>query len=181
MALVTVSPFVSVEEYLHAVYETDMDYVDGTLEDRNVGEMDHGMVQRMLLFALARFEESLDMVTIIETRIQVQRTRYRVPDVAVVRAENASEQIIVTPPMLCIEVMSPKDRMPRIRTKCSDYLAMGVPAVWIFDGPKQTAYEMTADAFTEVRDGLLQLRGTPIEVEVQAIYAAAAKRSGRLR
>jgi len=31
-------PYVSVEEYLHTVYEPDMDYVDGVLEDRNVGE-----------------------------------------------------------------------------------------------------------------------------------------------
>ena len=179
MASVSVSPFVSVEEYLRTVYETDVDYVDGILEDRNVGEMDHSMVQRMLLLALVRFEEVLDVVAVIETRTQTQRTRYRVPDVAIVRLHNASEQIIRTPPRLCVEVMSPEDRLPRLRKKCEDYLAMGVPAVWIFDTPKQTAYEMTIDGLIEVRDGSLQLASPPIEADVQGIYAAAAKRTGR--
>ena len=32
-----VVPFLSVEQYLHTVYEPDMDYVDGELEDRNAG------------------------------------------------------------------------------------------------------------------------------------------------
>ncbi len=34
---------VSVDEYLHSVYEPDVDYVDGVLEDRNVGEKKHGL------------------------------------------------------------------------------------------------------------------------------------------
>jgi len=36
---------VSLEEYLGTVYEPDCDYVDGELEDRNVGEFDHGDLQ----------------------------------------------------------------------------------------------------------------------------------------
>ena len=32
---------VSVEEYLSSVYEPECDYVDGEIEDRNVGEKDH--------------------------------------------------------------------------------------------------------------------------------------------
>jgi hypothetical protein len=32
---------VSLEEYLSSVYEPECDYVDGEIEDRNVGEKDH--------------------------------------------------------------------------------------------------------------------------------------------
>ena len=49
---VAASPLpVSVDEYLHTVYEPDMDFVDGVLEDRNLGELDHYLVQRALLLA----------------------------------------------------------------------------------------------------------------------------------
>ena len=36
---------VSLEEYLSTVYEPDCDFVDGTIEERNLGEWDHALVQ----------------------------------------------------------------------------------------------------------------------------------------
>ena len=57
MASLAVAPTVSVDEYLHSVYEPDMDLVDGVLEDRNVGEFDHWRIQRALLEALAKGEK----------------------------------------------------------------------------------------------------------------------------
>ena len=58
---------VSVEEYLSSVYDPDRDYVDGELEDRNVGEKDHAKAQ----FRVARLLDNLGgwFVT-IETRMK---------------------------------------------------------------------------------------------------------------
>ena len=39
MAATVVVPFVSVEEYLHSDPQPDVDYVDGVLEERNLGEV----------------------------------------------------------------------------------------------------------------------------------------------
>jgi hypothetical protein len=39
---------VSLETYLTTSYEPDVDYVDGMLEDRNVGEYDHNVVQQAI-------------------------------------------------------------------------------------------------------------------------------------
>ena len=36
---------VSLEEYLKTSYEPDCDYVDGVLEERNLGEWNHGDLQ----------------------------------------------------------------------------------------------------------------------------------------
>lgn len=171
-------PFVSIEEYLHTVYEPDMDYVDGVLEDRNVGELDHSMVQRAILLALIDFEDEVGALAIQETRTQTQATRFRVPDICMVRYEDA-EQIFRRPPLLCIEVLSPEDRLQRIRTKCQDYLDMGVPTVWIFDTAKQIAYEMKPNVWREVREGRLQLENSPVQVDVQTIFADAKKRLRR--
>jgi hypothetical protein len=45
MATETLIP---VSEYLSTDYEPDCDYVDGLLEERNVGEKDHSKLQTML-------------------------------------------------------------------------------------------------------------------------------------
>ena len=170
-------PFVSIEEYLHTVYEPDVDYVDGVLEDRNVGEFDHSMVQRAILIALIAFEDEASAIAIQETRTQTQATRFRVPDICMVRTEDA-EQIFRRPPLLCVEVLSPEDRLPRMRTKCQDYLNMGVPAVWIFDPQNELAYEMKNDFWREVREGVLRLSTSPVQLDIQKIFAEA-KRRGR--
>ena len=36
---------ISVEEYLSHTYEPDCDYIDGHIEERNVGETDHSWLQ----------------------------------------------------------------------------------------------------------------------------------------
>jgi len=42
------APQVTVEEYLHTAYEPDCDYVDGQIEERNLGEYDHANLQTAL-------------------------------------------------------------------------------------------------------------------------------------
>jgi Uma2 family endonuclease len=48
-----------------------------------------------------------------EQRVQIKATRVRIPDVCIL-AENAPhEKIIRTPPLLCIEILSPEDTMSK--------------------------------------------------------------------
>jgi hypothetical protein len=39
---------IPVEEYLATSYRPDCDYVDGEIEERNVGEFDHSFLQGLL-------------------------------------------------------------------------------------------------------------------------------------
>ncbi len=39
---------ISLEEYRHAHYEPDMDYIDGVLQERNTCLLDHSETQGML-------------------------------------------------------------------------------------------------------------------------------------
>ena len=55
-------PFLSVEEYLHSSYEPDADYVDGFLEERNLGEFDHGDLQWAVLERLTHLTLRLESV-----------------------------------------------------------------------------------------------------------------------
>jgi len=40
--------FVSVREYLTTSYRPDCEYIDGRIEERNLGEYDHGLMQTFL-------------------------------------------------------------------------------------------------------------------------------------
>jgi Uma2 family endonuclease len=172
MAALATAPTVSVDEYLRSVYEPDMDLVDGMLEDRNVGEFDHWRIQRALLEALAKGEKLGGYFVVQETRLQVSENRFRVPDTCLIPANQLPKRIIQQPPLLCIEVLSPEDRIMRTRVKCQDYLSMGVPEVWIFDPGSRIVTVLHGDtgAIAEHREGSLKLKGTPIELSLADVF-----------
>jgi Uma2 family endonuclease len=137
---------VSVEQYLSSVYEPDCDYVDGEIEDRNVGEKDHSKLQFRVQMPLSRIP---GIAIFPEIRIRVAPTRYRVPDVSVYLTEPA-EQVFTTPPFLVVEILSPEDGWSRLTRKLEDYFAMGCPNIWILDPVRSKAYRYLGDAVCEV-------------------------------
>ncbi|HUI79300.1 MAG TPA: Uma2 family endonuclease [Bryobacteraceae bacterium] len=161
---------VSVEEYLHTDYEPDCDYVDGLLVERNVGEKDHGKVQKKLLLYLEQRSKEWDIFVIQEQRIQVSATRYRVPDVCVTLGPEPDEQILTKPPFLCIEVLSPEDRMTRMQQRIADYLKFGVSYVWVIDPQPREAWIYTADTMREVQDGVLRTANPELLVPLTEVF-----------
>jgi Uma2 family endonuclease len=170
------TPFVSIEEYLRTSYEPDADYVDGEIEERNVGEWDHSKLQKLITLAFAAFEADGEYLVAFETRVQTAATRFRVPDICVIRAEDEPDRIVTAPPMLCIEVLSPEDRYSRVHARCQDYLRMGVPEVWIFDPETMTVDVLRASGSIRRTEGLLKLEGTPIQLDLGALSAAMTRR-----
>jgi hypothetical protein len=83
---------ISPGEYLRTSYRPCRDYVDGVVEERNLGELN-----------LSAEPEAL----------QGSPTRLRVVDVCVIATSAPHEQIIQTPPVAIIEVLSPDDRVSR--------------------------------------------------------------------
>lgn len=81
-----------------------------------------------------------------------------------------------TPPLLCIEILSPEDTMPRTLVRVRDFLLMGVPAVWIFDPATRTARVCTAEATTEHSDGLLAVPGTEATILISTAFSVLRSR-----
>ena len=48
----SVETLVPIEEYLRTSYDPDVEYVDGILVERNVGDLPHGLVQSNVIFAI---------------------------------------------------------------------------------------------------------------------------------
>jgi len=162
---------VPVEEYLRTSYEPDVDYVDGYLVDRHVGENEHSELQTQLATILRNHSETWRIRAYVEHRVQVTAKRYRVPDVCVMPRTWRKTPIILEAPMLCIEVLSPEDTFSRTQVKCRDYLAMGVPEVWIFDPEERSAFVMRGEARTEHRAGTLHLAGTEVQINLTELFA----------
>jgi len=145
---------VPLSEYLHTDYRPDVDYIDGELEERNVGEWDHARLQALIERYLGNREREWGILVVPEQRIQVSPTRFRVPDIAVVATRPATG-VITEPPLLCIEILSPEDRATRIQARIDDYLNMGVSCVWLVDPATRRAWIHTPAGSHEAKDGIL--------------------------
>lgn len=148
------STAVSVEEYLHTSYRPDCDYVDGELVERNVGELKHSFLQSILGTSLHRATRPLGARVAAGLRIRVSATRFRIPDITVMLKSQPLEAVPTRPPFLCIEIVSPDDRMTGIIQRVKEYLAFGVNHVWVVDPASRTAYAYTNEEGREVRDRL---------------------------
>lgn len=162
---------VPVEEYLRTMYHPDCDYVDGRVEERNVGEFEHAGVQKVILRLLWAKEEEWRINAIQECRLQVSPARFRVPDGMVLRAEQVVDQMVREVPLLCIEVLSPEDTWKRLRGVLGDYLAMGVKHIWAFDPEERVAYRFDADGFHPVADAEMVVEGTEVRLVVAEVFA----------
>ena len=160
---------VSLEEYLAATYEPDCDYVDGHLEERNVGEWDHARLQGRILALLLHYEAQ-GLIALPELRLRVSASRFRVPDVCVF-SRDPNQAVPSTPPVLCVEVLSPEDRMSRIEVRINDYLAMGVHAVWVLDPETRQAFTATAaEGLREVKSEVLSLENPMIMLPLSDVF-----------
>jgi Uma2 family endonuclease len=105
-----------------------------------------------------------------ELRVQVKAKRFRIPDVCVVLGD-PGEQILTKPPFLCIEILSPEDRISRIKDRVNEYLAMGVPYVWVLDPQtRQTYFATQTEEWREVKDGILRAGNPVLEVPLSEIF-----------
>lgn len=99
---------ISIDTYLTTSYQPDVDYVDGVLEDRNVGEYDHNVVQMAILFWFHQLGKKWRIRSIQEQRTRVASTKVRIPDVCVFSRDVPIEQVFTRPQLIAIEVLSPE-------------------------------------------------------------------------
>src|SRR5438128_908421 len=119
--------FTPVEEYLAKTWRPDREYIDGEVRERNLGEFPHADLQTAISTWLRIRRRKWNVRVVVEQRVQVSATRYRIPDVSVLAADHPRERIITHPPLICIEVLTKDDTLRSMKERVSDYAIMGVP------------------------------------------------------
>ena len=162
---------IQAEVYLQTSYRPDRELIEGQLLERNVGEIPHSRLQGFFYWIFRSREADWGFSALTEARVQVTPTRYRVPDVCIVPFHITDKRIVRTPPVLCIEILSPEDRMSEMQERVDDYLHMGVGTVWVIDPMRRKAF--IADAEGQFRSGAdtLHISGTAVELGVTEIFA----------
>ncbi len=169
MAHMATGTQISVEEYLKTVYRPDRDYVDGMVEARNLGELDHSLVQTRLAHFFMNIYSQTALLPVTELRMRVRENKYRVPDV-VVTLGKPQEQVLTKPPLLCIEILSRSDTVSQVNERVQDYLEFGVPVVWVVDPRERRIWIYRKSGIEEAVGLAVKLDDTPIEVPFSEIF-----------
>ncbi len=170
--MATTPAVLSLKEYLHTTYKPDCDFVDNHIEERNVGKFGHGRTQGLIGAWFVSQEEAWGVVTLHGQRIWVAATRVRVTDICLLRRDAPREQVTVTPPLLCIEVLSPDDRFSRTTKVLDDFAAIGVEHLWIIDPRDRVGYIYQPGGRLQQVEDRLAIPDYPIHLDLVSLFAA---------
>ena len=150
----------SLADYLRNSYRPDCDYVDGEVQERNLGEFDHAAVQAFLTSWFFQHRHEWTLQVLPEIRIRVAERRVRIADVCLVSRSQPVEQTLTRPPLAVIEILSPEDRISRHNERLGDYRQMGIQNVWVIDPSTRVGYDCSTAAWLPVEE--FRVAGTPV-------------------
>ena len=133
---------ISVDEYLTTDYMPSCEYADGVLYPKPLGTNKHATIQteiaQLINLAFRGFRASTELT------VQLRKDKYLIPDVAVQRKDLIQDPYPIEAIHLCVEVLSPGDRISVAFAKAEEYHAWGVPTVWILDPESRRSWEFCA-------------------------------------
>jgi Uma2 family endonuclease len=162
-----VETLISVEEYLNTSYDPDVEYVDGVLVERSVGDWLHSLVQRNLIVAFRLKYPKVFAVP--ELRSKTRETRFRLTDVCAL-LHPPKTKCLLDAAFLAIEILSEDDRMTRIMEKLEEYAQKGVPNIWLIDPRLRTMSVYSQGALQEVRGDVIATGDPRLELTRQEIF-----------
>ncbi len=158
---------VAIETYLKTSYHPDRDFVDGEIEERNLGEFDHAQLQAAVSAWFYARRKEWNVHVLPEQRVRISATRVRIPDLCLVSRELPVEQVITKPPVVVIEILSPEDRVRRYNDRLEDYRAMGVQNIWVIDPASRKGFDWGLGWHERER---FEVKGTPIYLHLGSLF-----------
>lgn len=134
------------EELLRMPDGVDYELVDGKLVERNMG-MESSEIAARILILIGIFLRDKRLGRLFGADASYQcfpdPDKVRKPDVSFIRAERLLGDRILKGhcpihPDLVVEVISPGDLAYEVEEKVAEYLAAGVPLVWVVNPPTRT-------------------------------------------
>ena len=175
MAAITSAPLVTVEEYIARFVDGEeepaCEFVDGVLLEKPMGTKRHSQVQANIIKLVGQhYDETLNALPELTTRLRDRQ--FYIPDIAV---EQPSQPIQgrypgpKDPVLLCVEVVSPPDRVGKLFAKCEEYHCWGVPYCWVIDPEHRVAWEYFPADF-EPRKVEGAITAGPIRLELSDVF-----------
>ena len=112
-------------------------------------------LHQLVVFRLAQILDAArppELLVLPGPGVNINRFQHRVPDVAVVRADSMDTVFQERPPVLAVEVASPRTRLYDRNRKKDVYEQFGIVSYWIVD-PDPAKPQLTV---FELRDGRYQ-------------------------
>jgi Uma2 family endonuclease len=159
---------VTLEDYWATNYRPDREWIDGEVRERNVGKWEHARVQALLASRLGQNETAWGVQVGTQSRVQVSPRRIRIPDVVLIPA-GAQPEVLIDPPVLVVEILSPDDSYSDTQERAQDYLEMGIKAVWLIDPRSRTGRMCIEDAW--VLATRLTVPDSSIYCELDGLFA----------
>jgi Uma2 family endonuclease len=101
--------------------------------------------------------------------IRLANGAIKIPDLCILFGPRPDTAILETPPLVVIEILSPEDRPVRVDRNIAEWLAFGVPYVWVIDPDTRESMLHTPQGRIPVEDGWLRIPGTPIEIPLAQV------------
>jgi len=159
---------IALSEYLQTTYHPDREYVEGELQERNVGKTEHARIQALLAMWFGAHESEWGILVTTEQRMQVSADRVRIPDVTLVHPGALSEDVLTTPPLCAIEILSPDDTYSRIWEKAREYKRMGIENIWLIDPGTRSGQNFVSNGWQDAME--FEIPGTPIQLNLTDLF-----------
>ena len=160
---------VSVEEYLRTNYEPNCEYIDGVLRRKPMPTRKHGLLEarlaQLINVGFTEFEAGC------EVTVQIRAGKYLVPDLIIQRRDHIQDPYPIDPVHVCIEILSPDDRISEVFAKCEDYHSWGVETTWIVDPESRRAWEYRKGQLPSEAPGDGSLRAEGIAIPLAEVFS----------
>ena len=142
---------IPIEEYLANSYSPDVEYINGRIEVRNMGENDHSAWQEAICAWFRAQAVRAGIRVRPELRVQVASHTFLIPDVTLLDRNLPLEPYATEPPVAVFEVLSPGDTLKEFMGKGRLYEAMGIRTILLLDpdGPAYRFREGSLEPLTE--------------------------------
>jgi len=163
-----IETLISLEEYLSTSYDPDVEYVDGELVERNVGDLLHSLMQRNIILTFG--VKYPNILALPEWRTRTRETRYRIPDVVVV-LDMPRTKYLLDAASIAIEILSEDDRMSQTMEKLREYEAKGIPHIWVFDPRLKQMFQFREGSLLEVTGPVIESTDPVLQLTRAEIFA----------
>lgn len=159
---------VSVEDYLRRTEKPYCEYVDGVLYAKSMPTKLHALLEKILMRLLDR--QGVEALS--EVHVRLSPTKFLIPDV--IAAPTIQGPYPTEPVLLCVEILSPEDRIGALLAKCEQYHTWGVPYCWVVDPEKRTAWQYPSGGEPEHIARTGSLTAGHLSVSLEELFADIA-------